>query len=293
MGNRNCMIGFPNRIDTAALSGGSWLAARPLAKLLNRRLGDVARSTNLAKASTTFVIDLGAPKNIRVVDIRNHNLSLTGKYRIRASAAAPPADPAAAATYVYDSGWLDAWPVIYPIEALEWEDDNWWSGKYSDEQRAGYIAAATHVLPANKLARYWRIDFDDPLNAEGFVQVGRVFIGPAWQSKNNMSFGASIGWETTTEVQEAYSGSEYFDVKTPFRVARFALNWMTEDEGMSNAFELQRQAGVDKEVMWIHDPEDTTHALRRRFLGRLRQLSPVEFPYSNVTTNAFEIKELL
>lgn len=293
MGNRNCMIGFPNRIDTAALSGGSWLVARPLSKLLNRRLGDVARSTNLAATSTTFVIDLGKPTNIRVIDIRNHNLSLTGKYRIRASAAAPPANPATAATYSYDSGWLDAWPVIYPIEALEWEDDNWWSGKYSDEQRAGYVAAATHVLAANKLARYWRIDFDDPLNSEGFLQVGRVFIGPAWQAQNNMSFGASIGWETTTEVQEAYSGSEYFDVKTPFRVARFALNWMTEDEGMSNAFELQRQAGVDKEVMWIHDPEDTTHALRRRFLGRLRQLSPVEFPYTNVTTNAFEIKELL
>ena len=281
------MIGFPNRIDAATLSGGSWLAARPLTKLQNRTLGDVARSTNLALASTRMDIDLGSAKNIRAIDIRNHNISLQGKYRITAS------NDSGFATLTYDSGWALAWPIVYPFGSLEWEDDNWWSGRYTEEQRAGYIPATTHLLAANKLSRYWRIEIDDALNADGYVQFGRVFIGPAWQPTNNMSFGASIGWETTTEVQETRSGSEYFDVQTPFRVARFALDWMTEDEGMANAFELQRQAGIHKEVLWIHDPEDTIHALRRRFLGRLRQLSPIEFPYATVSKNAFEIKELL
>lgn len=285
--NRNCMIGFPNRIDAAALSGGSWLAARPLSKLQNRQIGDVARSTNVALASTKFDIDLGADKNIRIVDLRNHNFSLQAKYRITASSTS---DFAALAV---DSGWLDAWPTVYPFDSLEWEDDNFWTGKYTDEQRAGYVPAVTHLLAANVLARFWRVEVDDTLNPAGYIQIGRIFIGPAWQPAKNMSFGASVGWETSTVVQEAWSGSEYFDSKTPFRVARFALDWMTEDEGMANAFELQRQAGVDREVMWIHDPADTIHALRRRFLGRLRQLSQIEFPYSNVTKNAFEIKELL
>lgn len=281
------MIGFPNRIDLSSISGGSWLAARPLSKLKNRQIGDVARSTNLALASTKFDINLNAQRNVRVVDLRNHNFSLSAKYRITASNAAD------FAALKYDSGWSDAWPVVYPSGSLEWEDDNWWSGKYTDEQRVGYVAAVTHLLPSNVLAQYWRVEIDDAVNPDGYVQLGRVFIGPVWQPTHNMSYGASIGWETTTEVQEAWSGSEYFDAKTPFRVARFAIDWMDEDEGMSSSFELTRQAGVDKEVMWIHDPTDTVHALRRRFLGRLRQLSPIEFPYANVTKNAFEIKELL
>jgi hypothetical protein len=484
MANQNVMLGFPNRIDESSLSGGSWLAALPLANLKNRTLGKLARSTDLAPASTWLKMDLGAPRKIRALDLRNHNLSAGAKVRIRASNELPATNylknntmqgavvggagpsfwplsasnngitrtvsgvgseggipyvdftfsgtatarawfwmntqdgtsiPAAAGQrwagsvyskivagarptacywiisgrsgtgqavedsalvtlanesiakplsdcrianvmtmtnantafvmqfltvmieagesanvtvrvglpqlerdkvtspiptsgamatraagdmndwypYDYDSGWVDAWPIVYPYGALEWEDDNWWSRQYSDEERTGYTAGRTHVLPADVLAQYWRVDIADPLNPAGFVQLGRVFIGPAWQPSNNMSRGASLSWETGTEVQEAYSGAEFFGVKTPYRVARFSLDWLTESEGLSQAFELHRRAGIDKEVLFIFDPTDTIHALRRQFLGRLRQLSPIEFPYATVTKNAFEIKENL
>lgn len=283
----NCMLGFPNRLDAATLSGGSWLAALPLANLQNRIIGKVARSTTDATADTKFDIDFTAEKNIRVLSLTNHNLSLDALYRVRGSTVSN------FATSVYDSGWLDVWPVVYLPADLEWEDNNWWQGKYSDEQRAGYTAALIHILPANTLARYWRIEIDDTTNAAGYVQIGRVFIGPAWQPTLNMSYGASIGWETATEVQEALGGAEYFQRRTPFRSQRFALDWMTQNEAMAQAFEIQRRAGIDQEVLWIMDPSDTVHALRRRWLGRLRKLSPIEYPYYNTGKSAFEIKELL
>ena len=96
-----------------------------------------------------------------------------------------------------------------------------------------------------------------------------------------------------TDIQEALGGAEYFQRRTPFRVARFGLDWMTEDEGMSNAFEIDRRAGLDQEIFYIFDTADTVHALRRRFIARLRQLSQIEFPYQNVNKRAYEVKELL
>jgi hypothetical protein len=281
------MLGFPNRTDAAVLSGGSWAATLPLSNLQSRVIGKVARSVNTAPASTKFDIDLGAGTKNQALSLRNHNITLAGIYRIMASASP------SFAVLSYDSGWLDVWPVVYPWGTLEWEDDNFWSGKYTVEQTQGYTTELDHILPILKVARYWRVEISDPTNPDGYLQIGRLFIGPVWQPKLNMSYGASIAWETKTGVQEAIGGAEYFQQRTPYRVAKFALNWMDQDEAFSQAFELQRRAGVDQEVLFVHDPADTVHALRRRFLARIRTLSSIEYPYCNINSAAFEVKELL
>jgi len=283
------MIGFPNRVDSATLSGGSWSSSLPRSNLQSRVLGKVARTANVTTAATQFDIDLGSDMKVRVFAVVNHNFSLFATYRLRGSTVSN------FASTVYDSGatFVDVWPVVYPSESLDWEDSNWWGGKYTAEQIEGYTRTLVVVLPANVTARHWRFEVNDTTNAAGYLDMGRVFIGPVWQPANNMSYGAANGWETKTDVQEALGGAEYFQRRTPYRVARFSLNWMSEDEGMANAFELQRRAGIDQDVLWIHDPDDTVHALRRQFLGRLRQLSPIEYPYPLTQSAGFEIKEIL
>lgn len=283
----NMLLGFPNRIDSATLSGGSWSAGLPLANLQNRIIGKVARTANVTLAATQFDINLGSSKSIRALALVNHNLTLAAQYRIRGSTVNT------FASNVYDSGWTDVWPAVFPSASLEWEDDNWWSGKYTAEQISGYTAALINICPSNELAQYWRVEINDTSNAIGYVQVGRVFIGAAWQPTVNMSVGATLGWETKTEAQEAIGGAEYFQRRTPYRVANLKIDVLSSDEAFANAFEIQRRAGIDQEVLFIHDPDDTVHALRRRFLGRLRQLSPIEYPYSTFNSAAFEIKELL
>lgn len=283
----NCMLGFPNRTDQAVLSGGAYVSTLPLQNLQNRVIGKVARTTNTALSSTQFTIDLGRGMKAQILALRNHNLSISARYRVVGSAVV---DFSALA---YDSGWNDVWPVVYPFGALEWEDDNWYTGKYTDEEREGYTTELDHLLPMAKLARYWRVEIDDVENPAGFVQVGRLFIGPAWQPTINMIYGASIGWETKTVVQEAKSGAEYFDVRTPYRVQKFTLDHMSQDEAFSQAFEIQRRAGIHGEIVFIHDPSDTVHSLRRRFMARLRTLTPIEYPYFDINSTAFELKELL
>lgn len=283
----NAIIAYGNQIDGATLSGGSWLTTLPLTNLQDRRLGKVARSSSAAEVHTTFDIDFTGTRLLRVISLVAHNFSTAATYRIRTSSTAD------FSTTVSDSGWADVWPVVYPFGTLPWGSPNFWTGKYSEAEIAGYTATLVYLLPSTISARFIRVEIRDTTNAAGFVQVGRVFASDGWQPVRNIIYGASLAWESRTTVQESLSGAEYFDERKSFRVARFELPVMSEAEAMANAFEIQRSAGVNKEVLFIWDPDDTVHALRRQFLGRLRTLSAIENPGPDRWRSPFEIKELL
>ena len=283
------MLAFPNLIDAATLSGGAWQTTLPLANLQDRIIKRPGRTMDAALTSSNFLISLPTPKFLRLLALVGHNLSLAARYRVRA------ATDAALANVVWDSGWLDVWPVVYPLGTFGWGDPRVWSGKYTLEEIAGYNQCLTVFLPGTSLAQYIQVDLDDTGNTDGFVQIGRAFIAPGWVPGLGLQYGAtSLGLETETVVQQApKTGTEYFDERPTYRVEQFTLPHLTEDEGMAGAFELQRQAGISKEVFFVHSMTDDVHAIRRRFLGRLRKLSPIEYPYFQHTSTAFEIKELL
>lgn len=273
-------------IDQATLSGGSWLTSLPLSNTQNRVLSIVARSSSLLAAATTFDGDLTAAENIKLFSIIGHNLSSTATVRLMLCAAAD------FVSLLYDSGAVEVWPDVFDPADTNWEHRDHTDGKYTAAEKQNYTWTFIHLLPANVSARYWRVEIADAGNSDSYVQIGRVFIGSAWQQVSGKSFGASLGWETDTQEQRARGGALYFERRLPRRVCRFSLEHMEIDEALSNAFEIQRQAGVDGEVLFIYDPDDTVHSLRRRFLGRLRELSPIEDPYQNHHSTNFIIEEL-
>jgi hypothetical protein len=284
----NALIAFQNRVDQAALSGGSYIAGLPLSNLQNRRIKSVARSSDLSLSSTQFTVDIGTGKFVRIVALVGHNLSLSARYRLRGSS------DVSFATSEYDSGWLDVWPRVYQSAQIDWQALNWWTGRYLEEERQGYTWNLPIVLPAQVNYRYWKMELDDAARTDvTYVDVGRVFIGGVWQPVVNMSEGAQLGWETNTQVQESLSGAEFFQRRTPYRVAQFELGWMLDDEAFGKAFDIFRRMGVDQEVFYIYDPSDTVQLLRRSFLGRFRRLSPIEIRNFLLRKTVLEVKELL
>lgn len=287
----NMILGFPNLISEATLSGGSWVAGLPLTNLQDRRLSKKARSTNDAAASTTFDIDLTKDRPIRLICLVKTNLkTLDATYRIRGSAVSN------FATTVYDSGVLEVWPAIFATLDLEWEDDNYWDGKpvqeYLDELEDTSSLNLIHVLPNIETARYWRVDIVDTNNADGYVEIGRVFISTQWQVTNNILYGASLGYETETGVDQSLDGTEYFDVRTAYRNFKFQLESYNYDEGHAKLLDISRKVGIDKEVFIVPDPDDAANMTRRAFLGRLKTLSPIDYPYFNSNSAGFEVKEI-
>ncbi|RQR37855.1 hypothetical protein [Burkholderia sp. Bp9142] len=303
----NVLLGFPNRTDTATLSGGDWQT--PLSNLQDRRLSRVARSATALKEATRFDVDLGVPRKVSLFAIVRHNLGLNARYRIRVAqdsafqnviydSAALPGEPSVSANFalqqysVQGRIWSPVWPRLFNTASLDWEDPNWWDGRLPEEDRKGYPGLVLSVLHEPVFGRYVRFEFLDEGNVDGYVELGRLFVSQAWTPKNNVTYGAGVGWEFDTTMDRAIDGTAYFDRKTGRRVQTLSLDWLSRDEAFGNVFEMQRAAGIDKEMLFVWDRDDPVNLIRRSFLGRQRKVNPLMLPFLDNYTNAFEIEEI-
>lgn len=280
------LISYQNRIDTSVFGAyGSWQAALPLTNLQSRTLSKVARSTNAANTSTRLRFTLDTARVISAVSIINHNLSTTAQYRYRVFS------DSAYTTIEYDSGLINAWSTA-AFGAYEWEDLRFWDLTITDDDKALFTKTLTHIPTTLVSEMYYQIEFFDVSNPDGYVELGRIFVGAVYQPVINMSLGASISYENTTLIDSSMSGAEYFDRRDSYRVARFTLDNLSDSEAIFNN-DLQKISGTDAEVLYIWNPSDTENLQRRAFLGRIRSLSAIEQPYSNMFRTGYEIKELL
>lgn len=204
--------------------------------------------------------------------LAHHNLTLSAQVRLQAS------NVAGFGSLVYDSGWLNAYPT-----------------GTTDASRAGQRQHFWHVLTAATSATYWRLQITDAANPDGYIAVGRLMMAAgAWQPSINMQAGASIGWENGQEVQQALTGAEWFVDKEARKVARFTIAYLPTDEALRNPFTMGRLASTyRRELLFIYDSADGEHSQRRQIWGRLRTLGPLEEPYVNGLSAAFEVSELL
>ncbi len=285
---KNIFLAWQNRTDEGTLSGGSWIAALPLTNLQNQQVQKVARSTNATTASTQFSINLGQARAIGVVALVVHNIGVSGKVRITGASNSGFTSPE------YQSAWMNVWPSgIIPQELLEWEDDNFWLGTMSAEQRAGYQSPFIHILPTVQTLRYWKVEINDTTNTAGYIQIGRLFMARGWRPDVNYSYGASLKYNDPSVTETSLSGAEYFDVRSKYRVMNLTLRYMSSTEAYSYALELQRLSGTTAEVLVVPDSDDVAQQPLRSYVGRLRQTQPVTQPELSTYAVSFEIKEKL
>lgn len=282
----NTIIGYQNRIDAATFAAyGSWSTTLPLTNIKTRSLSRKARSTNATNSSTKLRFALDSSRIIGSVAIVNHNMQKDATWRYRVYS------DSGYSTLVYDSGTINVWPLM-PFGSYEWEDDNFWDLQLSDEEIALFTKTLTYVPDTIESAQYYQIEFFDSTNTDGYVELGRIFVGSIYQPTLNMNLGASIGDETNTVVDVALSGAEFFDRRTSYRVAQFTLDHLTYNESIING-DIIKISGVDAEVVYIYDDNTALDLHRRAFLGRLRALSPISQPYNTRYQTTYEIKELL
>jgi hypothetical protein len=282
----NTIIGYQNRIDAVTFAAyGSWSTSLPLNNIKTRQLSKKARSTDDANASTKFRFSTEIERIVSTLGIIAHNLSVSATWRYRVYS------DSGYATLVYDSGTLDVWPSS-PYGSYEWEDAHFWDLTPTDEEIAYYTKNLIYVIPSIVSAQYYQIEFFDSSNSDGYVELGRIFIGSTYQPVLNMNLGASIGYESATVVDTAMSGAEFFDRRDSFRIAQFTLDHLTYAESILNN-DIMKISGTDLEVLYIWDSADALNLQRRSFLGRLRSLSPISQPYNTRYQTTYEIKELL
>lgn len=289
----NVFLGFPNWVDaeaqyaTVSFSGGSWQAALPLTNLRDEELVNVARSVGATTASTTLTVDLGKPRRIRGLFVPKHNVGRDGQVKWTLSS------DSGFTLIQYETAWKDAWPVVYPFGSLQFGHESFWTGKLTVEGADGISPPLIDVISSEVVARYIKLEINDTTNSDGYIELARLCVCGGWQPTVNMLYGAGLGFETQTSSEISLGGARFFDVQPVGRTVSFEMDALTDDESMTWVYELTKQLSLNKQFMFVWDPDDTVHLHRRSFLARLTRLTEIKKLYFSTSGAAFSASEVL
>ncbi len=279
------MLASRKQVVAAVFSGGAWTAALPAENLADRQPSKVARSATSDPGDTVVDLDFGTAGPVRLVALIRHNLTQSGRWRLRLSAG--PFDAPA-----YDSGWTAIWPAVTPFGVGVWGEFHW-GGRLSAGEAATYGIAAIHVLAVPVIARHLRLELADPGHPDGYLQAGRLVAGPAWEPRVNLQYGWSIEQVDDSRTVRSRGGQRYVDVQPKYRRLRFGFDYLERDEVFGQAYELERLKGVGGDLMVMVDPDDLQHRHRHTVYGVLTETAPIGNPVHGRFAKTFTLEELL
>jgi hypothetical protein len=284
----NICLCYPNRIDTATVTSlaGSWDAKWPLVNVKNATLAKVARTTNTADVK--IGVTLTQTRLVGVVALPNHNLSITGEWRVTVYS-----NPSKE-TLRFDSGRVKVWPRVYNSINLPWNSPNWWYGSIEEEQRQEFTHLAYCFLPDNVESSYFETEIFDSSNAEDCLEIGRIFAGQVFQPQFNPEYGKlSYGMVDNTEVVEATDGTPYFYDKRKRRKISVGLNYMDLAESFGFAYDMDRACGVKGEIIFAFSKAQQSYSYAQTFLCRNVTLSDVDFVRYNGFAKNWNLEEIV
>lgn len=141
-----------------SFSGGSWLASYPAAALADHDPDRPAWSADAAPASTKFYAVSQIARPVSLMGFVRHNASVNGRFRIKLYA------DAAMTALLYDGGWVDFWPMVYPCGTQPFESSNFLWGRYAAEDVAGRLSTRPVWLGKRYLARAAAVEISDADN---------------------------------------------------------------------------------------------------------------------------------
>lgn len=274
---QNMLLAMPLLSDAAVLTGSTASGSLSINNLKTESLKEVYRAAN---ASAVYIIaDLGAAKTINMVALIGHSGSSRSYARIRA------ANTQAAVTSApgYDSG-------LVPFRSHQSGYDTTWAAGVADEQAGALDKNMFFEKFDDQTFRYWQIDIVDPNSV--YLDIGRIYISKAWQPAVNMDYGLSEGWIDPSRKTRTVSGEMVPLERKKYRYAELTFSYTSQDEIFNNAFEIERLRGRTKDVLYINDPDATTHLQRRSFYGTLESLQPIINPTFNLFQKTFRIEEI-
>lgn len=269
---------WPNLVRYSTLSGGSFGVDTPLEYAKDEVLSVKATTTDALAASTWCDVTLNRIRPVQVVAVAAHNFSSTAQAQVQVYSEVDE--------LLYDSGVFDVWPPLYQTAQLEWEYDNFWSGRLDEEERGQFTPLMTHFLPDVTMAKRVRISLFDEDNPDGHLSFGRVFVADAWQPAINASWGIQHGFDADDEFTEAEDRTEYAYVKRLRRTVQMSLSELDEGEAYQRLFSMDRTEGQHGEILYAFSVDPKPENFVRTFLARQRQLSPIKHPeYANHATD--------
>lgn len=267
------LISHPALFDLATVDSGDWRAATPVTYLQDMQPGRVARTTNLT--NTFFVVEFTAAVACTTFWAFATNLSASATIRIRA--ATSEANLTAAPGLDVWSGTTSAWPATgRPTDygLTRWSVFKKWTNT------TAYV--------------WWRVDFSDGSNSDGYIEIGRAFLAPiAFQP----TIGMSYGWTNQYNPADIQNRTPFGHILTQARQRprsfSITFEWLSEAEMWGGINTLQRLRGMAGDVGICLDPDATTYLHQRTMQGVFAEPIPMAQPYFNIFAAKVTAVELL
>lgn len=229
---------YQNLFDLGTLTASSEVANLPATNLKNKILKKVWRTTGISGQYLTA--DLGSAQLINSASFFYHNFTVNGTFRLRA------ANVSDFSTCLLDQTF-DIWEPLfgfgdagYGIHGL--------GGIPSDSERSLYTSFSIQFISQIE-ARYWRWDFLDAGNSDGYFQIGRMFLAYYLEPVVNFPYNWDMRWADPGLKSKSIGGQAYVDLKTKFREVSFDLDRLTDDEKYNIVLFFQNQVGIGNDMV--------------------------------------------
>ncbi len=161
--------------------------------------------------------------------------------------------------------------------------------------RVRRFARSIHCLPASVNASHVQVDLVGTSQSPtpGYLDVGRLWVGDAWQGTRNFSYGITHAIDDGKSRQVASDGapnsSIYVDPRAAGQVVGFQLEAVTEAEAWDQVTEAMLEAGSKRQVLFVPDP-DSAYLNRAAVLGLIEKSDPIKHMAFPVRSAGFEIR---
>jgi hypothetical protein len=173
---------YTNRVDTATITASSEVATLPAANVKQPWKTKVWRTTG--DTSEWIKFNFGSAQTVRALVVVGHNLTSGATIKIQGNA-------------------TDVWTAPSVDVTLTWNAAN-----------------LVYLWGSDQSYQYWRITLADAANPSGYLEIGRVFLGPTTTPDRNFSSWAREVVDPTT-ITPSYDGAESFEQRTAYDLLSF------------------------------------------------------------------------
>lgn len=214
----NVRLIYDNAADRATLAASPALVST----LPVTNLQDPSRSRPARTTSTADQVVTGEWSRLEMIGgmaLSRHNLSSAATLRLELFSGA-----GLTGTLLFDSG------TVLAVSAFGWGEFGWgmtgWGGTVFDSWPDRF----SNLYFTAVLARSFRLTIKDASNSAGYLQCGRLFLGPYFEPISNMSYGLTCGPEEESQQARTDGGTLRTDPLGSFRRWLFDLDWVEPAE---------------------------------------------------------------
>jgi hypothetical protein len=256
----NVILASPILSDAGTFTGSLAVGDMSLQNLKAINLFQKYRTNDL---SAVVNIDMLSAQSIDFISIVAHNGTASATVTIKAGTTSAASD--------YTSGAL----------SLLTGDD------------MGYSLNSFASKFTNQNYRYWKLEFSDVSNPDGFLEMGRVYLSKCFQPNKNAIWGMEEGYRDDSRSARTVSGGISTVPRTPLKTARWQLDFSTSLEMYNQAREIDRTRGTSKDVIFIPDLDDSNYFQSRFLYGKMTGLTPIISAAFSIYRKAYELEEII